>query len=53
MYNDVNVFNIGETAAINKKKLTQLATADVKHFFSDPFALEGQKKKQRNCNICR
>lgn len=50
MYNDVNVFDIGETASI-KKKTDQ--TTDVKFFFSEPFILDGQKKKWRHCNICR
>ena len=48
MYIDVNVNDVEETAAI-KKKIDP--TLDVKYFFSDPF--EGQKKKQRHCNICQ
>lgn len=50
MYNDVNVNDIGEDSAIKKKPDP---TADVKFFFTDPFALDGQKKKRRHCNICR
>ena len=50
MYIDVNVDDITGTDAINKKIDP---TADVKHFFSEPFILEGQKKKRRHCNICR
>ena len=53
MYTDMNVNNIvdiEETAAI-KKKIDP--TSDVKHFFSDPFVVEGHKKKRRHCNICR
>ena len=50
MYIDVNVNDIAETEASNKKIDP---TADVKYFFSEPFLLEGQKKKRRHCNICR
>ena len=49
MYKDVSVIEIGEDPP-PKKKIDP--TADVKHFFSDSFVLEGQKKGRRHCEIC-
>jgi len=49
MYEDVNVIEIGEDPE-PKKKIDP--TADIKHFFSDPFALDGHKKRRRHCKSC-
>jgi len=51
MYLDVNIFDIGDEAN-TKKKVDP--TADIKHFFGEPFSLEGHgKRKRRICNICQ
>ena len=49
MYEDVSVFDIGEDPAPKKKNDP---TSDIKHFFSDFFIPDGQKKKRRHCKIC-
>jgi hypothetical protein len=50
MYHDVNVNDIGKNHTAKKDD----PTADIKHFFSEPFSLDGHgKKKRRHCNICR
>ena len=48
MYKDIDVIEIGEDPA-PKKKIDP--TADIKQFFSDPFSLEGHKKRRRRCEI--
>lgn len=49
MYHDVTVLDIGDEA---KKKPDP--TADVKHFFGEPFSLDMHgKKKRRFCKICK
>jgi hypothetical protein len=51
MYKDINVIKIGEDPA-PKKKFDPTADSDItgKQFFSDPFALEGHKKRRRHCD---
>jgi hypothetical protein len=49
MYKDVHIIEIDEEP-VHKKKIDP--TADIKHFFSEPFIPEGSKKKRRHCEIC-
>ena len=49
MYMDVNVIEISKDPE-PKKKINP--TADIKHFFSDSFIIDGHKKRQRCCNLC-
>jgi hypothetical protein len=52
MYKDINVIDIDQDDSSDKKKIDP--TADVKHFFTEPFSCEGHgKKKQRKCKIFR
>ena len=51
MYRDVTVLDIGDEAE-TKRKVDP--TADIKHFFGEPFSLEGHgKKKRRLCKTCQ
>ena len=49
MYMDINVIKISEDPE-PKKKIDP--TIDIKHFFLDPFILDGHKKRQHCCNLC-
>jgi hypothetical protein len=52
MYKDVRVIEISEDPDGPARKKKVDPTADIKHFFSDPFVLEDHKKKRRHCDIC-
>ena len=48
MYHDVAILDIGNKA---KAKRKVDPTMDIKHFFGEPFSLEGHRKKK--CHLCK